>query len=91
LTQGASGGSPKTGGCGCGASGAPVRLIDIAGAQIGISRLDAILRAVRNANFQDESLEKRELLRLTKAANYVPPGMEAAYLEALWREYRGAS
>ncbi len=79
-------GTPGRGGCGCGAGGG-VRIINVGGSPIGINRLDAILSAVKAAGFGDETLERRELLHLAKAANYVPRGAEVAYEEALWREY----
>lgn len=79
-------GTPGSGGCGCGAGGG-VRIINVGGSPIGINRLDAIFSAVKAAVFGDETLERRELLRLAKASNYVPRGAEVAYEEALWREY----
>ena len=74
------------GGCGCGASGA-VRIIDVGGAPIGINRLDAIIETVRAVGLEDESRERKELLRLAKAANYIPRSAETTYEDALWREY----
>jgi hypothetical protein len=44
-------------------------------------------KAVRAAGFGDEHLERRELLRLARASNYIPRGADLAYEEALWREY----
>jgi hypothetical protein len=62
-------------------------MINVGGSPVGISRLDAVLKAVRAAGFGDEHLERRELLRLARASNYIPRGADLAYEEALWREY----
>lgn len=74
--------------CGCGAGADPgVRIIEVAGTRIGVSRLAAVIRTVKARGFPDEATIKNELLRLARTCNYVPTGMEPAYKEALWREY----
>jgi len=78
-------GPQAPGGCGCGAGG--VRIVTIKGAQIGLNRLDAIIRSVKASGLKDEAAVRRELMRLVRAVNYVPPGLDAAYEEAVWQEY----
>ncbi len=80
-------GSGSRGGCTTCGGPVTVRLIDVGGTQIGINRLDQILRSVKAMGLQDPTLVKRELLRQTKLVNYVPPGVDEPYAEALWREY----
>lgn len=78
------GGATVSCGC-CGDSG--VRIIMVDGDQVGIIGLDETLAQVRSLGLTDEERIKEELLERVKRQNYVPPGQEPYYREALWREY----
>lgn len=78
----------NSGDCGCCGGPGTVRVVDVGGQSVGINKLDQIIRVVRGRGFESEEDVKRELLRLTRLANYVPPGAADAYREALWREYK---
>jgi hypothetical protein len=56
--------------------------------EIGIERLDQILDEVRALGLADDAAVTGELLRRTKAYNYVPTKRSAEYGEALLREYK---
>lgn len=68
-----------------------VRLIEINGSPVGVIGLDEILAEVRNLGIADEDSLKEELLARVKKRNYVSPGYEPHYREALWREYHAAT
>ena len=61
-------------------------LID--GKETGIDQLDWIVGEVRKLHLSDDAAITEELLRRTKALNYVPTRKAGMYGEALLREYR---
>ncbi|MBC7334758.1 MAG: hypothetical protein H5U01_00585 [Clostridia bacterium] len=75
-------------GCGCCGPIPGVRVIEVKGDQVGLLGLDEILAEVRRLGLEDEDRIKDELLARIKQRNYVTPGYEPAYREALWREYQ---
>jgi len=72
--------------CPCQAVGPKVRMIQVAGGPVGIIALDEILEQLCAVSLPEDEL-RLELLRAVKARNYVAPGLEGAYAEALWREF----
>jgi hypothetical protein len=58
------------------------------GFQVGIVNLDSILKEVIDMKLADSQAIKKELLERVKNCNYVPPGAEADYASALFREYK---
>ena len=65
-----------------------IRRILVNGIETGIDRLDWIVAEVRKLNLSDDTAIIEELLKRTKALNYVPTKKAAAYGEALLKEYR---
>lgn len=65
-----------------------IRRIPIDGIETGIDRLDWILAEVRKLQLADDAAITEELLKRTRALNYVPSKKAGAYGEALLREYR---
>jgi hypothetical protein len=65
-----------------------IRRIPIDGIETGIDRLDWIIAEVRKLNLADDTVITEELLKRTRALNYIPTKKEAKYGEALLREYR---
>lgn len=61
-------------------------LID--GKETGIEQLDWIVAEVRKLRLTDEAAIREELLKRTKALNYVPTKKTGAYSDALLAEYR---
>ena len=57
------------------------------GFQVGIVNLGDILKEVADLKLVDDETIKRELLRRVKIYNYVAPGAEADYSEALLKAY----
>ncbi len=72
--------------CSCQALGPKVRTIQVSGGPVGIIALDEVLEQALAANLPQDEL-RTEILRAVKARNYVAPGLEEAYAEALWREF----
>jgi hypothetical protein len=58
------------------------------GRETGIDQLDWIIAEVRKLNLSDDTAIRDELLRRTKALNYVPTKKTKEYGEALLREYK---
>jgi hypothetical protein len=54
----------------------------------GIDKLDWILAEVRKLNLSDDTVITEELLKRTKALNYVPTKKTKEYGEALLLEYK---
>ncbi len=67
---------------------AGISQLRVGGSRVGVFGLEAALAAVKAMDLPDAGARARELLRLIKEHNYVPPGAEPAYLAALEREYR---
>lgn len=65
-----------------------VKYISMGEQQVGISQLDSILKEAGDAESRGEPAVREELLRLVKIYNYVAPGAELAYEEALYAEYK---
>lgn len=63
------------------------RRILIDGKETGIEQLDWIIAEVRKLNLSDDTVLTEELLKRTKALNYVPTKKAKEYGEALLREY----
>jgi len=61
--------------------------IVVRGQEIGVSRLEDIFMKTKTAGLRGESAVRKELLRLAKGYNYVPPGIEKDYEDALYDEY----
>jgi hypothetical protein len=56
--------------------------------EIGIEKLDQIIDEVRGMNLSDDAAIRYELLRRTKASNYVPTKLSNEYGETLLKEYK---
>ena len=65
-----------------------IKQIPVNGIPTGIDQLDWIVAEVRKLDLSDDAVITEELLKRTKALNYVPTKKTAAYGEALLREYR---
>lgn len=64
------------------------RKINIDGQEIGISNLDETLTEIRDLQLGSEHEIAAALLAKIKQHNYIPPGIEAAYRQALLEEYK---
>jgi hypothetical protein len=62
--------------------------IPIDGKETGIDQLDWIIAEVKKLNLSDDTVITEELLKRTKALNYVPTKKTKEYSEALLREYK---
>jgi hypothetical protein len=58
------------------------------GKETGINQLDWIVAEVRKLKLSDDAEITGELLKRTKALNYVPTRMTEKYAEALLKEYK---
>jgi hypothetical protein len=58
------------------------------GKETGINQLDWIVAEVRKLHLPDDPAITEELLKRTKALNYVPTRMTEKYGEALLNEYK---
>lgn len=68
------------------------RIIKIGNSEAGILGLENILRNARTSGKTSDEELKTELLALAReSGNYIAPGMETAYKEALLREYHDFS
>jgi hypothetical protein len=65
-----------------------IRKLNVNGVMTGINRLDESIAAVREQNLSGDSALRSALLEKVRASNYIPPGAEEAYGEALLAEYR---
>ena len=64
-------------------------IIKVGDFEADISRLEAALQSVYVTGIEDEEQIKSELLRWVKEfGNYISPGTEDKYKEALLREYK---
>jgi len=61
--------------------------VEVAGRMIGIASLGEILETVGALGLESEAEIREEILRRVKAANYVPPGMDNAYADAVLAKY----
>ena len=65
-----------------------IRQLIIGGNLTGLAHLDETLQEVYEMKIQDERKLKKELLELVKIYNYVAPGAEEKYMQALFEEYQ---
>ncbi|MBC7345438.1 MAG: hypothetical protein H5U03_08495 [Clostridia bacterium] len=75
----------QTIGC-CDARAPKVRTIFIGGAPVGLANLEQALQRVRDKGPCSREELKKELLACVREYNYVPPGREEIYAEALLAE-----
>ncbi|MGQ9583064.1 MAG: hypothetical protein ACUVV6_06070 [Thermoplasmatota archaeon] len=73
--------------CCAAAAAAQVKHLVVGGHRIGIVQLDEILSRAAELSHQGEAAVRKELVRLVKIYNYVPPPAERDYEEALYAEY----
>lgn len=65
------------------------KIIKVGQFEAGIVGLEMVMQNVYQSAIKDEEQAKTELLRFAKEfGNYISPGTEADYKDALWREYR---
>jgi hypothetical protein len=64
-----------------------VRKLNVGGFLVGIAQLDEIIEEVANLGLKDSEEIGKQLLRRVKIYNYVPPGTEGEYIDALLKEY----
>lgn len=62
--------------------------ITIGGKDIGIDKLDQIIAEVRALSLSDEQAILEEMLKRTRAFNYVPSNRSREYGEALLKAYK---
>ncbi|MEE9151615.1 MAG: hypothetical protein V3U20_07265 [Thermoplasmata archaeon] len=62
--------------------------LSIGGIPVGISHFDSIIEEVLEMGLNDEKEIKEELLKKVKIYNYVSPGSEEDYANALFTEYK---
>lgn len=74
--------------CCCGGSMPNVQIIDVNGEQTGIIGLQESIAEVKKLKLADQEQVKDELIQRVRQRNYITPGWEEAYREALWREYQ---
>lgn len=89
--QGATEGYGASGCTCCGAAVSGLRIIEVGGDRVGLLGLDDILAQTKMLGIKDEVQIKEYLLARIKERNYVTPGFEDKYKEALWREYKKVS
>jgi uncharacterized metal-binding protein len=82
----AASGEPGSAGCSCG-SGIPVQVLTIAGQSVEVVALPLIFDKLREARRAPSEAVAQDLLKMVKVYNYVAPEAEAAWREALAREY----
>ena len=77
-----------TSGCLCGLDELPVKTVRVGDRPVGIAGLERIFERVLASPdaIADRDL-KEGLLQMVKIYNYIPPGHEAAYAEAIWSEF----
>lgn len=76
-------------GCTCGLDGMPVKTIRMGGGLVGIAGLERIFEQMLPASSDGTANDKlkAELLQVVKIYNYIPPGHDEAYADALWNEF----
>ncbi len=78
---------PPGGAC-CGGPVPAVRWIEVGGEMAGITGLDAVLEQLYLLERPPDAPDiGKELLDMIRMRNYIPPGTEKLYTEALIREY----
>ncbi|MBC7343755.1 MAG: hypothetical protein H5U02_15140 [Clostridia bacterium] len=76
------------GSCCCGGPVPNAEIVNIDGKQTGIVGLKEAIAEVKKLKLTDQEQIKDELLARVRQRNYISPGREKAYREALWREYQ---
>jgi hypothetical protein len=61
--------------------------IEVAGRIVGIANLSEIFSEVGDLGLITDSEVRAELLKRVREANYIPPGMEDAYADAIHSKY----
>jgi hypothetical protein len=64
-----------------------IRPINVNGIATGIAMLDECMSEVKEIGLMDEREVCEALMKRVKIYNYIPPGVYAAYSEAIMREY----
>jgi len=65
------------------------KIIKVRNFEAGIVGLEMAMQNVYRSGIKEEEQAKTELLRFVKEfGNYISPGTEGDYKDALWREYR---
>ena len=65
-----------------------IRQIPINGIMTGITMLDESIVDVREQNPGNDSAIREALMKKIKIYNYVPPGVENAYAQAIMEEFK---
>jgi hypothetical protein len=73
--------------CCAAAAAARLRYLVVGGHRIAIAQLDEILEKAKAVASEGDGAVRKELVRLVKAYNYVPPPAEKIYEDALFAEY----
>ena len=67
-----------------------IRQVKINGVMTGITMLDESIAAVAEENLTSGDAVRAALMKKIRASNYIPPGSEEAYANALMEEYHKA-
>ncbi len=67
-----------------------IRQIEVNGIPTGITMLDESIREVKELGLTDEREVRVALMKKVKIYNYIPPGVQEAYTDAIMREYHAA-
>ncbi|MEW6387280.1 MAG: thioredoxin family protein [Thermodesulfobacteriota bacterium] len=65
-----------------------VSQIRVEGSLIGLTGLEEVFQRLARQDLSSPEAMQEELLRQVAANNYIPPGRQTAYRQALWREFR---
>ncbi|MBC7341162.1 MAG: hypothetical protein H5U02_01685 [Clostridia bacterium] len=76
------------GSCCCGGPVPNAEIVNIDGLETGIVGLNEAIAEVKRLKLTDQEQIKDELLARVRQRNYISPGREEAYREAIWQEYR---
>jgi len=74
--------------CCAAAAAAKLCYLNVGGNRIAIAQFNEILEKANTAASGGESAVRRELVRLVKIYNYIPPSAEKDYEDALYLEYK---
>jgi hypothetical protein len=67
-----------------------IRQINVNGIPTGITMLDESIDEVKELGLTDEREAREVLMKKITVYNYVPPGVQEAYTEAIMREFHAA-
>jgi hypothetical protein len=65
-----------------------IRQVKINGIMTGVTMLDESIATVKKQNLQSEREVRDALMKKVRIYNYVPPGIDNEYAEAVMEEYR---